>query len=100
MRALTLPLEFPCYGAWQGVAFGHAVYMRRTENGIAVGNTTEEDIDKSLDSCILDLEHDYKPVRDFCENNAFLTAAAESGKGIRILKQAPERNGFLVYNLV
>lgn len=80
-------------GVWQGVAFGHAVYMRQTENGIAVGNTTEEDIYKVWIP-YLDLEHDYKPVRDFCENNAFLTAAAESGKGIRILKQAPKETIF------
>ena len=80
-------------GVWQGVAFGRAVYMRQTENGIAVGNTTKEDI-YNVWIPYLDLEHDYKPVRDFCKNNAFLAAAAESGKGIRILKQEPEETIF------
>ena len=80
-------------GAWQGVACGKVVRMAQSKDGIIIENTTEYDI-KNIWIPYLDLKHDYEPARRACEGNEFLTAAAEHGKGIRILRQPPEETLF------
>lgn len=80
-------------GAWQGVACGKVVRMAQAKDGIIIENTTEYDI-KNTWIPYLDLKHDYEPARRACEGNEFLTAAAEHGKGIRILRQPPEETLF------
>ena len=73
---------------WVGVVGKRAVRCIQQEKGFIIENSTLEDVE-SFWIKYFDLEKDYgKVVEDFKDDN-YLNAAADYGKGIRILRQEP-----------
>ncbi len=73
---------------WVGVVGKRAVRCIQKENGFIIENTTVEDVENFWKH-YFDLEKDYgKVVEDF-KDDEYLNAAADFGKGIRILRQEP-----------
>ncbi len=73
---------------WVGVVGKRAVRCVQQENGFIIENTTVEDVENFW-KYYFDLEKDYGKVVDDFKDDAYLNAAAEFGKGIRILHQEP-----------
>lgn len=73
---------------WVGVVGKRVVRCIQQENGFIIENTTVEDVENFWKH-YFDLEKDYgKVVEDF-KDDEYLNAAADFGKGIRILRQEP-----------
>ena len=68
-------------GVWQGVAFGKTLRI----SGTAIERPKEEY--EGLWRNFLDMDTDYAAIRKAVSVNPFMEAAAEYGKGIRILRQ-------------
>ena len=73
---------------WVGVVGTRAVRCVQQENGFIIENSTVEEVENFW-KIYFDLDRDYtEAIRGF-EDDKYLSAAAEFGKGIRILRQDP-----------
>lgn len=73
---------------WVGVVGKRAVRCVQLDNGFVIENTTVEEVE-SFWRVYFDLDRDYSSVIKGFESDSYLTAAAEYGQGIRILRQEP-----------
>ena len=73
---------------WVGVVGRKAVRCIQQENGFIIENTTLDEVE-SFWRKYFDLDRDYGSIALDFEDDKYLTAAAEFGKGIRILRQEP-----------
>ena len=71
--------------AWRGVAMGYATTVERQGNEISV-DCSEEDFQETWLN-YFDLSYDYATARERISTDPFTAAAAEYGRGIRILRQ-------------
>ncbi|MBQ7015289.1 MAG: DNA-3-methyladenine glycosylase 2 family protein [Clostridia bacterium] len=73
---------------WVGVVGKRAVRCVQQDNGFIIENATVEDVEKFWIK-YFDLEKDYGKVVENFKDDSYLNAAADYGKGIRILRQEP-----------
>ncbi|MBQ2881814.1 MAG: DNA-3-methyladenine glycosylase 2 family protein [Clostridia bacterium] len=73
---------------WVGVVGKRVVRCVQSENGFIIENTTVEDVENFW-KYYFDLEKDYGKIVDDFKDDVYLNAAADFGKGIRILRQEP-----------
>lgn len=74
------------HGLWHGVAFGKAVDIEQTENGMIVYGNISEDDDK-LWTTYFDLERNYNEICERLKTDKWLNTAITQYNGIRILHQ-------------
>lgn len=72
--------------SYTGVAFGRALMLTETDNGIIFHQTSKEDFDKIWYS-YFDFETDYSRIKAELSRDKILAGAIGYGSGIRILRQ-------------
>lgn len=70
-----------------GVAFGKALFLKNTENGVFM-DCTEDDF-KNVWRNYFDLDFDYKSIGDALPKDGFTRAAVKFGEGLTIMRQEP-----------
>ncbi len=95
---LSLPQTLDCGQAfrwretapnvWEGIALNKYLKISQNTNSFCFHNTTIQDFN-DIWAPYFDLNRDYGKIIQNIGSNAVLCAAAEYGKGIRILKQEP-----------
>ena len=73
---------------WEGIAYGRYLKISQNGNNLCFHNTTLDDFN-NIWMPYFDLNRDYAKIIRKIGSNAVLCAAAEYGKGIRILRQEP-----------
>lgn len=73
---------------WTGAALDRVIHTRQAQNGMYIKNTTYEDV-RGLWIDYFDLRRDYSQIAVPYLSDKFISACAEYGRGIHILRQDP-----------